>query len=149
MRIMLDTNQLVRALMRPPQLATFVMAWEARRFVVVCSQLLLDEYERVLAYPDVAHLIFPELLRAFRSHLVHDIEQVDVPEVMPICRDPDDDKVIATAIFGMVDYLVTADNDLRTPAIVETLRKADIAVVSLDEFVRLHLVGLPANEDQP
>jgi hypothetical protein len=77
MRIALDTNQLVRALMRPPELATFVMAWEARRFIVVGSRPLLDEYERVLAHPDVSGLIYPELLRAFRSHLIHDIEQFD------------------------------------------------------------------------
>jgi len=74
MRIVLDTNQLVRALMRPPELATFLMAWEAKRFSVICSPALLDEYERVLAHPDVAKLIFPELLRTFRSHLLYDIE---------------------------------------------------------------------------
>lgn len=37
MRITLDTNQLVRALMRPPELAVFLMAWEARRFTIVAS----------------------------------------------------------------------------------------------------------------
>ncbi len=135
MRIVLDTNQLVRALMRPPQLATFVMAWEARRFVVVSSQPLLDEYERVLAYPEIAELIFPELLRAFRSHLIHDIELVDVPEVAPICRDPDDDKVIAAAIFGMVNYLITDDSDLQAPAVVDVLRDAGIIVASMNKFV--------------
>lgn len=40
MRITLDTNQFLRALMRPPELATFVMAWQARRFTVVCSNSL-------------------------------------------------------------------------------------------------------------
>jgi len=137
MRITLDTNQLMRALMRPPQLATFIMAWEARRFSVVCSPALLEEYERVLAYPDIAQLIFPELLRAFRSHLIYDIELVDVPEISQICRDPDDDKVIATALFGMVDYLVTEDKDLKTVAIVNALRNAGIVVISMTELINL------------
>lgn len=137
MRITLDTNQLVRALMRPPQLATFIMAWEARRFSVVCSLALLEEYERVLAYPDIVQLIFPELLRTFRSHLIYDIELIDVPEISQICRDPDDDKVIATALFGMVDYLVTEDNDLKTVAIVNALRNAGIAVISITELINL------------
>jgi putative PIN family toxin of toxin-antitoxin system len=137
MRITLDTNQLVRALVRPPALATFVMAWEARRFTVVCSPALLEEYELVLAYPDVAKLIYPELLRAFRSHLIHDIELVDVPEVAQICRDPDDDKVIATAIYGMVDYLVTADSDLVEALVVSALNSAGIAVISMDELIKL------------
>lgn len=95
MRVTLDTNQLVKALMRPPQLATLVMAWESRRFRVVCSPALLHEYELVLAYPDIARLIYPELLRTFRSHLIHDLELVELPHITPICRDPDDDKVIA------------------------------------------------------
>jgi putative PIN family toxin of toxin-antitoxin system len=137
MRITLDTNQLVRSLMRPPELATFVMAWEARRFSVVCSLALLEEYERVFAYPDVANLIFPELLRSFRSHLIYDIEIVDPITIIPICRDPDDDKVIATAIAGKVDYLVTADHDLLTPEIVELLRSVGIVTISADALIKL------------
>src|SRR6266496_706972 len=135
MRITLDTNQLVRALMRPPRLATFVMAWEARRFSVVCSYVLLEEYARVLAYPDVAKLIFPELLRAFRSHLIYDLEIVDPITIQPVCRDPDDDKVIATAIAGDVDYLVTADDDLRTPEIIALLQRAGITIISMGELI--------------
>ena len=40
MRIILDTNQLLRALMRPPELATFIMAWQAHYFTIVCSPQL-------------------------------------------------------------------------------------------------------------
>ena len=76
----MDTNQLVRALMRPPELATFIMAWEARRFEVIASAEVVDEYERVLAYPDVATLIYPALLRAFRSHLIHELALIEVTE---------------------------------------------------------------------
>ena len=137
MRVTLDTNQLVRALMRPPQLATFVMAWEARRFAVVGSAELLDEYERVLTHPDIAALINPELLRAFRGHLVHDIEVIELPEIPRVCRDPDDDKVLATALFGEVDYLVTADEDLRTLERLALLREAGIGVLSIDELIAL------------
>ncbi|BCX05251.1 MAG: hypothetical protein KatS3mg053_3189 [Candidatus Roseilinea sp.] len=67
MRVVLDTNQLVRALARPPQLATFVMAWQSARFDVICSFQLLDEYEHVLKQPKIRALIYPESLRAFRT----------------------------------------------------------------------------------
>lgn len=137
MRITLDTNQLVRALVRPPELATFIMAWEARRFNVICSPSLLEEYERVLAYPDIASLIYPELLRAFRSHLIHDIEVVDAPEMLQICRDPGDDKVIATALYGVVDCLVTEDDDLREAAVVRALNDAGVTVVSMGDLIKL------------
>lgn len=43
LRVVLDTNQLVRALARPPEFATFVMAWASVRFTIICSDELLDE----------------------------------------------------------------------------------------------------------
>jgi putative PIN family toxin of toxin-antitoxin system len=137
MRVTLDTNQLIRALMRPPQLATFVMAWEARRFAVVSSQQLLDEFHFVIAEPDVAELIYPELRRLFFGHLLPEIEIVELPTIPLFCRDPDDDKVVATALYGVADYLATADEDIRTTAIAALLDQAGIALTTLDEIVAL------------
>ena len=37
---------------------------------------------------------------------------VDVAEIRPVCRDPNDDKFLATALAARADYLVTEDNDL-------------------------------------
>jgi putative PIN family toxin of toxin-antitoxin system len=99
MRVVIDTNQLVAALVRPPELATLIIAWESGRFLVIASPAMLDEYQRVLAYPEVAQLIYPELLRTFRTHLLADIEVIVPPETPRLCRDPDDDKVIATAFY--------------------------------------------------
>ncbi len=50
MRVVLDTNQFVVSLLRPPELATFLMAWESARFTVVASPALISEYFHVLAY---------------------------------------------------------------------------------------------------
>jgi len=135
MRIVIDTNQLVAALVRPPALATLLMAWESARFTVVASSAMIDEYLRVLAYPDVAKLIYPELLRSLQSHLLYDIELVEPPEVPRLCRDPDDDKVIAAAVYGLVDYLLTVDRDLLTKDIVAKLNEAGIALLSGDELI--------------
>lgn len=130
MRVVLDTNQLVAALMRPPELATFMMAWESARFTVVASPAMIDEYRHVLAYPDVASLIYPELLRAFTSHLLGDIELVQPPETPRVCRDPDDDKVVAAAIYGLADYILTVDEDLMAPDVAATLEEMGISVTS-------------------
>jgi putative PIN family toxin of toxin-antitoxin system len=137
MRIVLDTNQLVAALVRPPELATLLMAWESVRFTVVASPALLDEYQRVLGYPEVAALIYPELLRAFHTHLLADIELVDPPETPRICRDPDDDKVVAAAIYGLADFIVTVDQDLLTDDIIGQLEQLSIAVISGDTLIQL------------
>lgn len=137
MRVVIDTNQLVTALVRPPELATFLMAWESARFTVVASPSLVDEYLHVLAYPEISTLIYPELLRAFHTHLLHDIELVEPPEVPRICRDPDDDKVIAAAVYGLADYLLTVDRDLMTEDIAVKLRQAGIGLLSCDDLLLL------------
>lgn len=137
MRITVDTNQLVRALMRPPELATFIMAWQARRFTVVCSPALLSEYKRVLDYPDVAELVYAELRRIFFTQLIEEMEMIQLGEIPAICRDPEDDKVIATAILGGVDYLATDDAHIRTRTITSSLQAEGILLTTIDDLLIL------------
>lgn len=137
MRVVLDTNQLVAALLRPPELATFMMAWESARFTVVASPAMLDEYRHVLAYPEVASLIYPELLRTFTSHLLDDIELVEPPETPRVCRDPDDDKVVAAAVYGLADFILTVDEDLLTPEVKQALEEIGITVTSGASLLRI------------
>jgi predicted nucleic acid-binding protein len=110
MRVVVDTNQLVASLVRPPELATFLMTWEAARFTVVAS----------------VELIYPELLRMYQSHLGDDIEIVDTPEIPTVCRDPVGDKVIATAMYGLADFILTVDRDLQEVEITEKLSQIGI-----------------------
>ncbi len=70
---------------------------------------------------DPCHIYYSELLRMYTSHLKDDIELIHTPEVPPICRDPDDDKVIATAIYGLVDFILTVDRDLLTADVADKL----------------------------
>ena len=137
MRVVLDTNQLVAALMRPPELATLLMAWDSARFTVLASNAILDEYFNVLAYPTIAPLISPELLRTFKDNLLHDIARVDPVDIPPLCRDPDDDKFIATAAHGLADYLVTVDKHLLATDVVSYLRRFGVGVIDSDELLRL------------
>ncbi len=135
MRIVLDTNQFIRALARPPEFATFVMAWASARFTVVCSDELLDEYEHVLNRTYIQALIYPESLRAFRNYLLDAIEWIELSAFPAICRDPDDDKVIATAMQGQADYLLTADEDIMAPDVGQVLHQAGIRIATIDEFI--------------
>lgn len=52
------------------------------------------------------------------------------PLDQPVCRDPDDDFILATAVTGRADCLVTGDKDLlviRRYETVEIVRPADFA----------------------
>lgn len=135
MRVTLDTNQFLRALMRPSELATILMAWQAQRFTVVCSTQLLEEYQITLAYPQIAKLIFPELRRIFLTQLIDEMEIVELPQIARISRDQDDDKVIATAVYDRVDYLATTDDDLRVEPVVGILQAQGIRLTTIDEML--------------
>lgn len=47
-----------------------------------------------------------------------------------VCRDPDDDKVIATAVYGLADFILTIDEDLMAPEAAVTLEEMGISVTS-------------------
>ncbi len=137
MRVVLDTNQLVAALMRPPELATVLMAWDSARFTVLASDAILDEYFEVLAYPTIAPLISPELLRTFKDNLLHDIVRIEPIGIPSLCRDPDDDKFIAAAAYGAADYLVTVDKHLLAHEVVDYLTRLGVGILDSDALIRL------------
>ncbi len=86
---------------------------------------------------NIAKLIYPELLRTLHSHLLQDIEPIEPPEVPRLCRDPDDDKVLAAAIYGLADYILTVDRDLLTKDIVAKLKQVGIDIISSDDLILL------------
>lgn len=96
---------------------------------------LLAEYQLVLQYPQIAELIYPELRRIFLTQLAHEMEMVELPEIPAICRDPDDDKVIATAIFGEVHFLLTTDQDLHDQLVRPILHGQGIQLTTIDELL--------------
>jgi putative PIN family toxin of toxin-antitoxin system len=109
-RIVLDTNVLVSALITkgtPPDL--LYQAWDAGTFVLVTSIAQLDELARVLTYKKLRPYITQDEADAL-------LETIDaaalVVEGLPdidLSPDPDDNLILATAIAGKADMLVTGD----------------------------------------
>ena len=60
-----------------------------------------------------------------------------MPAIAPVCRDPDDDKVIATAIYGRVAYLVSEDEDVQTPTVRALLHQYGISVLSTQQLLNV------------
>lgn len=111
---MLDTNVLVAAVLsRAGAPAELLRAWRDGEFELVVSPLLLDELERVLAYPKLrAHV--DEARAAALVDLLRvgaDVRDEPGPSAALRSRDPDDDFLLALAAVGPA-YLVTGDDDL-------------------------------------
>jgi len=110
-----DTNVLVSYLLthRPP-IATLIDRHLAREdFVLVTAPELLEELDRVLRYPKLQRYYADEERTRFVALLMALSQVVELPESIPrICRDPDDDRVIACAVVGEADVIVSGDRDL-------------------------------------
>jgi len=106
--VVFDTNVLVAALVaRGVCHEAFRRA--VRRRLLASSQPLLDELEATIRRqfsPGPSTATFLNALR-LRVRLV---EPATLPH--PVCRDPDDDIVLATAVSAGADLVVTGDQDL-------------------------------------
>jgi uncharacterized protein len=116
MRAVLDTNIVVsRYLVAVDIPAQIISAWQQDRFEVVVSPALLAEYERVLNYRDVQrrhHLSSEDIsyeVAAFAAAALV-VEPGEVPAL--IIADPADDQVLAAAVAGVANYIVSGDPHL-------------------------------------
>jgi hypothetical protein len=114
-RAVLDTNLLISYLLthRPP-IATLIDHHLARDdIVLVTAPELLAELDRVLTYPKLQRYYTDEERARLVALVMALGEVVDLPETIPrICRDPDDDRLIACAVVGEADVIVSGDDDL-------------------------------------
>jgi uncharacterized protein len=109
MRVVLDTNILFSALISPhgpPD--TIYRAWRAARFEIVTSRTQLDEIRRASRYPKLQSVLHPAKVGA----MINNLQRAVVLERLKIeieATDPEDSFLLAMALAGDADYLVTGD----------------------------------------
>ena len=116
LRVLLDTNVLVSGLIgraAPPR--QLLDAWLDGRYTLVTSLYQVQELDHVLAYPRIASRLalsaaeLETILAALLSQAEVVTTQCDLPHVT---LDPKDDPLVAAAVLGRVDYLVSGDQDI-------------------------------------
>ncbi len=139
MRVVLDTNVLVSALLLESSLpAQLVAQCRRRHFVLLSATLQLDELRRVTRYPKIR----ARINAVDAGRLVNDLRKIavmveDLPEV-DVSRDPFDNYLLALASGGGADYLVTGDK----PDLLAIGHHDGTKIVSVRDFIRL--AGLSA-----
>lgn len=112
-RVVVDQNVLISALLyggdKPRQVLDLIVS---REYQLVSSRYLWHELEELLTTrlgmaPEVANEAIGELVRA----AVH--VDPDLAKIPQVCRDPDDDFILAVAAEGGANWIVTGDLDLR------------------------------------
>ena len=110
MRVVLDTNVLLSALISPhgaPDMS--YRAWRAARFEIVTSTTQLDELRRASRCPKFKAILQPHRVGA----MVNNLQRALVLDHLPAdveADDPFDAFLLAMSIAGDADYLVTGDH---------------------------------------
>ncbi len=115
MRAVFDTNVLIAALLwrGPPHV--LLQHVRAGTVSMVSSPVLLAELADVLGRPKFDAILVKTNTSRERSlaevrQLAEVIEPPPLPQ--PVCRDPDDDQVLALALAAKVEVIVSGDDDL-------------------------------------
>jgi len=109
MRALLDTNDLISAILFGGLPRLLLLRAIEGEIQLVTSPVLLDELEELLGEK---FGFSPASARATRAELEGLADVVEPLEVPRVCRDADDDEVLAAAAIGGAAFAVTGDEDL-------------------------------------
>jgi hypothetical protein len=131
-RVVLDTNVLVSALLFKTTLSKVIDLWQSGAIVPVISKDTFQELQTVLAYPKFS--LTPNETRAIlEQEILPFFEVIDVvEEVKGICNDPADDKFISCALSASAEYLVSGDK-----ALTDLKQYKSAKIIKPSEFLKL------------
>ena len=127
MRVVLDTNVLIAAFIARG-VCSDLLEHCVRRHELVASEFILNEFREKLRGK---FKFTPEEAEAAVALLLTRMLIVEPTGLnAPVCRDKDDDNIIAVAISGDCDCVITGDNDL-----LVLQRFSGIDIVSPKDFL--------------
>lgn len=112
-RVVLDTNVLISAVLRPGGQPHGVLDTLRRtNGVLLSSEESFEELRSRLLRPKFDPYVDREGRFVFLAQLIAVSEKVSIAGAKLGCRDPDDDKILETALMGEADCVVSGDRDL-------------------------------------
>jgi putative PIN family toxin of toxin-antitoxin system len=115
-RVVLDTNLIVSGVISPRSTPNRLLRlWQQGSILLLTSSEFLSEVENVLHrdYVKQRYQLPQEEIQELLTSLREATERVTPLDSLPLhSRDPKDDKLLALALGGNADYLITGDQDL-------------------------------------
>ena len=116
LRVVLDTNVVVSAYLVPSGKPASIISLARQGEVEIClSDDILEEIKRTLLRPKLQkiHKARPEEIERFLQAFTEVAVLVSgTVEVDPVEGDPDDTKILACAVEGQADYVISGDHHL-------------------------------------
>ena len=133
MRIVFDTNVLIAAFVSRGLCHTLFEHCSIKHDIVTSDFILNEFREKLVTRFKQSAETANEARVLLRSQLIR-VSPVGLP--VPVSRDPDDDMVIATAIAGACEFIVTGDKDLLVLELYGQIR-----ILSPRDFVDAEMAG--------
>ncbi len=132
MRVVLDTNVLISALLFKGELSRMVRLWQKGKIVPIISKETFDELRTVLEYPKFS-LSRAEIKSLIEHEILPFFEVANVSKhVKGVCRDPGDDKFISCAISANAECIVTGDKDLS-----DLKQSQSVRIIHASNFIKM------------
>ena len=117
-RVVIDTNVLISGIIQRSGFPfKVVKLWEDEALVLITSPATIEEAGRVLNYPKIRKkykLTDDDIKCSITNLLRYSIIVDDPPEINAIKEDPEDNKILAAAVAGKADYIISGDAHLLT-----------------------------------
>ena len=120
-RTVIDTNVLVSAVLSPGGASDRLVVRVNDRHIIILCEAILGELQNTLINKfRYSFALASELVDGLRR-----VSEIVEPATFDrqICRDPDDDAILGTAVAGNADCIVTGDSDL---LVLERFQGVDI-----------------------
>jgi putative PIN family toxin of toxin-antitoxin system len=116
LRVVLDTNVYVSGTILPRGTPFEILeAWRWHEYILVTSEAIMAEIERVLRYPRIRDryaVTEKDIARLLASLRAEALVTSGDYEIRGVTSDPDDDKFLACALEARANCIVTGDPDL-------------------------------------
>jgi putative PIN family toxin of toxin-antitoxin system len=115
-KAVIDTNILVSGLISPKgHPAKILDYWQKRRFILVTSDAIIKEVERVLRYPKIAkryHLSMERIREYVKGIAVFSEVCSPSKKISVVKDDPEDNRLLEAAVASDADFIVSGDEHL-------------------------------------
>jgi uncharacterized protein len=130
--VVYDTNVIVSGLFWKGAPQRLLRAAREKRVQLVISQSLIDELRKTITRSDKSFRVANATATIIISDILKYSRFVVPTREISVCRDPKDNMVLACAIEGQVEYLVTGDPDLLVLKTFESVK-----IVTVREFAEV------------
>lgn len=132
----LDTNVLVSAAIKAGGIPAQIIAYSEEHFIWLTSEYILEEAGDVLARKHIQTRYRQRVTETRRNEFFTEVRRaaivVEVKSVLSVSSDVKDDPVLASAVDGSANYLVTGDKGL-----LELGTYQEIQIVTPAEFLEI------------